>query len=415
MMEDNIMKLISLFTTLLLTFPIISNSSEFILTDAKTGVDVGDWTMNNMKLGIQSKVDFSIEKKRLYGGKQAGVDIVIVRNGEMEITLVPTRGMGIFNVKQKDQRILGWDSPVKEIVNPIFIDLESRNGVGWLDGFNEMLVRCGYEWTGHPGIDDNGQLLSLHGRVQNTPASNVKIVIEDNPPYAISVIGEVSELTFKKSNLVTTTKFSIIPGSQSFSVHDTLTNKSDYDDEYQVIYHSNFGSPILEKGAKFTAAVSEISPFNNYAKAGLKNWGTYLGPTKNFDEMVFNFKPIGDENGNTLAVLHNSLENKGVSVAYNIKQLPVLTLWKNTDTLNQGYVTGIEPGTSYAYSTKYQRPLGLVPKIKAGQSKQFDVTYTVLNSSFEVKSALGKVLEIQGNQVIKLIEQPIVDLTNISE
>ena len=37
------------------------------------------------------------------------------------------------------------------------MNLESRGGLGWLDGFNELVVRCGYEWTGHPGID-NGVL-----------------------------------------------------------------------------------------------------------------------------------------------------------------------------------------------------------------------------------------------------------------
>ncbi|MBF4307752.1 DUF4432 family protein, partial [Vibrio anguillarum] len=113
---------------------------------------------------------------RLHGGKQEGVDLIVINNGELEVTLVPTRGMGIFNVKKDGKRILGWDSPVKEIVNPAYIDLESRNGLGWLDGFNEMMVRCGYEWTGHPGLDDNGQLLSLHGRAQNTPSSTVKVI-----------------------------------------------------------------------------------------------------------------------------------------------------------------------------------------------------------------------------------------------
>ena len=48
--------------------------------------------------------------------------------------------------------------------------------------------------------------------------------------------------------------------------------------------NSNFGQPILEKGAKIHAAASEISPFNDYAKGGLKSWQTYLGPTKDFDE-----------------------------------------------------------------------------------------------------------------------------------
>ncbi|STV96615.1 thioredoxin-like protein [Klebsiella michiganensis] len=64
----------------------------------------------------------------------------------------------------------GWAGthPVKEVVNPAFINLESRNGLGWLEGFNEMMVRCGYEWTGHP-VTADGQIYTLHGKVGNTP------------------------------------------------------------------------------------------------------------------------------------------------------------------------------------------------------------------------------------------------------
>ncbi|MGN5060823.1 DUF4432 family protein [Aeromonas caviae] len=58
-----------------------------------------------------------------------------------------------------------------------------------------MLVRCGYEWTGHPGVDDDGRLKSLHGRVQNIPASVVSVTIDEEPPYAIHVLGRVDERT----------------------------------------------------------------------------------------------------------------------------------------------------------------------------------------------------------------------------
>lgn len=387
-----------------------AQAAEFVLSDATTGSDVGDWKVSSESLGIQSKTPFTLEKRRLHGGKQEGVDVLLINNGVMEITLVPTRGMGIYQVTSGDLR-LGWDSPVKEIVNPANIDLESRNGLGWLDGFNEMMVRCGYEWTGHPGVDDNGQLLSLHGRAQNTPASTVKVIIDEQAPYTIHVRGQVAERTFKKTNLVTWTELSVAPGSNRFELHDELTNFADYEDEYQIIYHSNFGTPLLEEGAVFTAAATEISPFNDYAKAGLKDWQTYLAPTKGYDEMVFNLKPKADAEGNTLAVLHNKSGEMGVAVGYNVKQLPVLTLWKNTDTKQQGYVTGIEPGTSYAYNTKYQRPLGLVPKLQPGQSQRFDLSYTLLRSKADTEQALADVAKIQGKEPVKLVNKPLVDLS----
>jgi Domain of unknown function (DUF4432) len=85
----------------------------------------------------------------LHGGKQDGVDLIVVDNGRMTITLVPTRGMGILRVVMGDLR-LGWDSPVREVVHPKYINLEARGGLGWLEGFNEWLARCGLEWPATP-------------------------------------------------------------------------------------------------------------------------------------------------------------------------------------------------------------------------------------------------------------------------
>lgn len=147
---------------------------------------------------------------------------------------------------------MGWDSPVKEVVNPAFINLESRNGLGWLEGFNEMMVRCGYEWTGHP-VTADGQIYTLHGKVGNTPASQVEVEVADTAPYEIRVRGLVKESTFKKADLQTMAELRYVPGSNSFSLHDVLTNHADYPHDYQIIYHSNFGKPILEEGPLYGA------------------------------------------------------------------------------------------------------------------------------------------------------------------
>ena len=126
--------------------------------------------------------------------------------------------------------------------------------------------------------------------------------------------------------------------------------------------------------------------------------------------MVFNIKPYADNEGRTLAVLHNKAGDIGVAVGYNVKQLPVLTVWKNTDTRKQGYVTGIEPGTSYAYNTKYQRSLGLVPSIQPGETKTFDLTYTLLRSKADTNQALKEVAKIQGDRETELRMEPLVEL-----
>lgn len=376
----------------------IAQAKTYVLTDVDKNVEQGSWQVAGQGFNVQQKV--------LHGGKQEGSKVITITDPSgLTIALSPTRGMGLLHADGKGVH-LGWNSPVKEVVNPAFINLDSRNGAGWLDGFNEMVVRCGYEWTGHPTTAD-GQIYSLHGKAENTPASYVEVEIDDKAPHAIHVRGLIKESTFKKLDLQTLTELTYVPGQTSFQIHDTLTNYGDYAHDYQIIYHSNFSQPILEEGAKFIAPISEVSPFNDYAVKGLSTWQTYLAPTKNFDEMVFNLKPLADSKGQTLAALVNKSATKGVSIEFNTAQLPVLTLWKNTDTLKQGYVTGIEPGTSYAYPVTIERAQKRVKQLQPGQSTHFDLTYTLLSNASDVQKAQQRIDTIQNKQNVNVISTPM--------
>lgn len=380
-------------------------AKTWVLTNAEQGIDKGDWKISSSQLNANDK-PFSIEQKVLHGGKQEGSKILIISSQDgLTITLSPTRGMNLLYTEGFGSK-MGWDSPVKEVVNPAFINLESRNGLGWLEGFNEMMVRCGYEWTGHP-VTADGQLYTLHGKAGNTPASRVEVEIADAAPHEIRIRGLIKESTFKKADLQTMTELRYVPGSNSFSLHDVLTNHADYPHDYQIIYHSNFGMPILEEGARFLAPISSISPFNDYAKEGLKTWQTYAGPTKGFDEMVFNIQPLAGEDHQTLAAVVNRAGDKGASIQFDTRQLPVLTLWKNTDTVKQGYVTGIEPGTNYAYPVTIEREQKRVKQLQPGASTQFDLTYTLLHGSEQVADVAKKIAAIQGETKIEENATPI--------
>ncbi len=384
---------------------------QLVLLSNQQHIDVGNVSLSAELMGLPKDIPISVQQTCLMGGKQAGSRLITLTVGDSVVRVVPTRGMAVLDVLRKDKTgkdvRFGWDSPVKEVVHPSFINQEASGGIGWLDGFNEMVVRCGYQWAGHPG-QDGDEFLTLHGRIQNTPADEVVLEVEQVPPYRVSLRGRVDEKRFKFTNFELHTVLSLAPDEPYLLVEDTLVNKGSYPREYQAIYHNNFAQPILENGAQLHVPVAELSPFNDYAAGGLNDWNQMPAPTQDFDEMVFNIRPLSDEKGFSHALLHNANASHGIEVSYQTDTLPVLTVWKNTDTLEQGYVVGIEPGTSFAYNRFYQRGLGLVPTIAAGESKHFVVRFGLLTNEDQVQASMANIAQLQGTQTAQILPTPIV-------
>ena len=360
---------------------------------------------------------WKIKKQTLHGGKQEGVSLVTIDNGTITVSVIPTRGMSILEVKdsKSGERIFGWDSPVREVVHPSHIDFESRGGLGWLEGFNEWMVRCGLEFAGHPGKDkfinntgDEAEMdLTLHGKIGNIPASEVELIVQKEAPHGVTLRGIVSERQFYGPKLKLVTELSLLPNSYTVELHDTITNEGAADQEYQVIYHTNFGTPILEKDARVVVAAKEIWPMNATAAGGIADFDRYGEPQVNFIEQVYLVTPLADSEGKTTAVLHDASTNRGASITWSIDSLPYLTLWKNTAALNDGYVTGIEPGTGFPFNRRIERHYGRVPKLAPGQSTSFDLSFSFLPTSDDVKQAIDTVKATSANHQPTIHTEPL--------
>src|SRR4029077_10290341 len=129
--------------------PAADSAHRYALTSAQENLRTESFELSEQKLPGTGSQPWSIRKTTLHGGKQEGVELVTIDNGTLAITVIPTRGMSVLDVRHRELR-LGWESPVKEVVHPQFVDLDRRGGLGWLEGFNEWMVRCGLEFAGHP-------------------------------------------------------------------------------------------------------------------------------------------------------------------------------------------------------------------------------------------------------------------------
>ncbi len=69
---------------------------KFILNDASSEVWVDSLEIDAPALGLGEIQPFSVKKHTLRGSRREGVDLIVVDNGELRFSVVPTRGMGLW-------------------------------------------------------------------------------------------------------------------------------------------------------------------------------------------------------------------------------------------------------------------------------------------------------------------------------
>jgi hypothetical protein len=365
-----------------------------VLTDATHNVSVKEWKLTSDDAGGATG-SWSVTKRTLSGGRQEGVEVIDVDNGALKFTVVPTRGCNVWTASVGNVR-LGWDSPVQEIVHPQFVNLAERGGLGWLDGFGEWISRCGLESMGAP-CKDGDLILTLHGRINYIPASYVGVRFDPNPVPRIVLRAIVDETLMFGPQLRLTTEISTEIGKHSLAFDDTITNLADAPQEMESLYHTNFGPPLLGAGAQFVAPVKKVAPRDPRAAEGhMVGWNSYTGPHQpGYTEQVYLMELYADDTGLTETLLKSPDGTKGALLSFNIRELPFMTLWKNEAPSKAGYVTGLEPGTSFPYPKPIERAAGRVPKLSGGESYHTKVTFKALVSGDEVESAVTSISKLQ--------------------
>ena len=361
-----------------------------ILTDVANGV----WAETFELAGRSDSANWSIKKRTLRGGRSDGVDVVDVDNGRMSVSLLPTRGMGIWR-GACDGVPIGWKSPVELPVHPSQVNLAEFNGLGWLTAFNEWLCRCGLGWHGAPD-DDGGTPLTLHGKIANTAAHFVSVSTpESGEP--IEVTGVVDETSMFLGALRLTSKLRTQPGSNAITIVDEIKNLAGQPAEVELLYHINTGRPFLEGGARCEIPHRSVAPRDHRASEDIDAWQTFAAPVAGYAEQCYFVEPVTDADGNTQAMLVNQTGDRALSMRFNTGQLPCFTLWKNTQAEADGYVTGLEPSTSLPNGRSFERKQGRVISLEPGQSHRTVLELAVHTSLHEVAEARDAVTMLQRN------------------
>jgi peroxiredoxin len=226
----------------------------------------------------------------------------------------------------------------------------------------------------------------------------VEVVIDRQPPYRIAIRGLVEEALLHGPKLEIWTEISTIPGANTFRISDTITNRSGIEQEFGILYHGNYGPPLMEEGAKFVAPARQVTPMNEHAARDVSEYDVYQAPKAGFPEQVYCLSLWADESSRTKVMLRNAAGNKAVSIAYSIKELPFFTLWKNPVAPEDGYVTGLEPGTGFPQNRSIERKSGRVPKLGPHQSRSFTIDFGLHIGKKQVNTVIREIADIRADR-----------------
>lgn len=303
---------------------------------------------------------YTLRRLTVSEGKARGSQIVeVCTAGGLQVDILPDAGMDIGQVRYKGTNMTfisknGYDSPVA------FLPYEGE----FLNTFpGGLLYTCGLRTTGDAHRDGE-EWQPFHGRHHGHPSEQVCAEVVDD---TVVIRGTVRETALFGYNLVLKRTIRIPVFGAKIAVEDELTNMTHSDQEYAVLYHCNFGYPLVCADARLELPLKRrTTPRTAFAATGLGSECSFPTPTPDAEEMVF----FHEDMEHTASVVNEKLGVR-MDMCWS-ETLPVLSHWRST--ASGDYALGLEPSNCYLLGRKAERENGTLPVLKPFETVKFGVT-----------------------------------------
>ena len=287
-----------------------------------------------------------------------------------DVEVLPDRGMDLGNVSFRGVP-LGFSTPA----------LAAPGSAGGAEGFGRrfgagLLTTCGLDQYGLPN-QDAGQDLPQHGRASELAATGVRSAAEwRDGQYTLEVAGWMRQWRLFGEDLLWERTISIELGGATLRIRDAIANAGFAPWPHMVLYHMNFGYPLVDSGTTVTmpGGGSGPEPRDEWARAGMESWSTIPAPTPNVTERVFRHHL--DPAGSGEIIVQNP--DLGISAALTVdpRALPEVFQWVSAR--SGTYALGIEPGTTATMEGRADaRAHGLLTELHPGETRYYDLDLTV--------------------------------------
>lgn len=317
-------------------------------------------------------------------GKSDGVRVIDVKSGGFSFTVVPSRGMDIAWAQYNGKNVSYIGKP--GVTAPEYFE---KDGLNFFRGFFAGLVTtCGLTYLGAACID-GGEALGVHGRISNIPAYDVGVIKEwEGDDFVIHIRGKVAESMAFFENIVLTREIKTKLGENCLHIHDSIENCGDADTPLMVLYHCNFGYPIVSEDTVLLESQKVVvHPRDEEAKKGEGSYMRFEAPTHGYQEQVFfhDFSNVDGQKGSVC--LFNERLDLGAYIQFNKDQFSNFAQWKMMG-VNE-YAVGLEPANCTTDGRDKARERGELPMIAPGEIKEFNFTIGVADG----RNAALKIIE----------------------
>ncbi|MFW6181532.1 MAG: aldose 1-epimerase family protein [Spirochaetota bacterium] len=330
-------------------------------------------------------------------GKAQGVRGVFVETGGgLQLTVLPGRGMDIPEARFRGRPLHMFSGA--GVTSPAYYE---EPGLGWLRSFFVgLLTTCGITNAGAPSVD-RGEPFGLHGRVSNAAAEDLCLTQKwEGDEYLISLRGKMRESRGWLENVSLTREIETGLGRKGFTLRDVVENHGFEPQPLIMLYHFNFGFPLLAPGARVIGPILHTEPRDEQAAAdnGVAECLEYPEPVQGYEEKVFFHRLAADDRGNSFVALWNPDTGDGtplgMALRFNLEELPAFTQWKMP---RRGYyVTGLEPGTAPPLGRGVLRERGELPMIQGRDRYPITITFQVLSTPAEAEELRKEARRLTG-------------------
>ena len=316
------------------------------------------------------------ERYILQGGKGDGMHFIYVRNGKGLEAWISVDRAGDISRLTIDGKNMGYFAPCGYVA-PQYYDPKDS---GFLKSFTAgFITTCGLTAVGSPCVDD-GEELGLHGTISNIPAE-VCAIDEDDKTLTVKLKVIDGVVFGRKMALTRIYRFSYT--ENTFEIEDVVSNESENQTPYMILYHCNMGYPLLTENSVIKIPHNSVKPRTEHAEKFMDSRLLSHAPQPNYEERCY-YYDVKETDGVAKIGIYGNDVNIGLVMSYNKAELDCLTQWKMLG--EKDYVMGIEPGNCNTDGRDVTRKNGLLKFLQPYESGRTAIKFSFFTEKEKFES-----------------------------